>query len=48
MAKKIVIKQALKYAPVKTDLQRALSTDETIKKKIDVDMSEVLNEIEAA
>lgn len=44
MAKKTVIKQALKYAPIKTDFQRALSTDETIKKEIGVDMSEIQNE----
>ena len=45
MAKKTVIKQALKYAPIKTDLQRALSTDETIKSKIAVNLSEVANEM---
>ena len=45
MAKKTVIKQALKYAPIKTDFQRALSTDETIKKEISIDMTEVQNEI---
>lgn len=31
MAKKTVIKQALKYAPLKADFRRILSTDETIK-----------------
>lgn len=45
MAKKTVIKQALKYAPIKTDFQRALSTDESIKKEISVDMAEVQNEV---
>ena len=45
MAKKTVIKQALKYAPIKTDFQRALSTDETIKKEISIDMTEVQNEV---
>lgn len=45
MAKKTVIKQALKYAPIKTDFQRALSTDETIKKEISVDMASVQNEV---
>ena len=45
MAKKTVIKQALKYAPIKTDFQRALSTDETIKKEISVDMTAVKNEV---
>ncbi len=44
MAKKTVIKQALKYAPIKTDFQRALSTDETIKKQISSDMFLVQNE----
>jgi recombination protein RecT len=44
MAKKTVIKQALKYAPIKTDFQRALSTDETIKKEISEDMFSVRNE----
>lgn len=49
MAKKTVIKMALKYAPIKTDFQRALSTDETIKKEISVNMITVPNEvIEAA
>jgi len=45
MAKKTVIKQALKYAPIKTDFQRALSFDETIKKEISLDMSTVKNEL---
>ncbi len=45
MAKKTVIKQALKYAPIKSDLLRALSTDGSIKKAISVDMAEVNNEI---
>ena len=44
MAKKTVIKQALKYAPIKTEFQRALSTDETIKKQISEDMFTVANE----
>lgn len=44
MAKKTVIKQALKYAPIKTDFQRALSADETIKKQISDDMLSVQNE----
>lgn len=44
MAKKTVIKQALKYAPIKTDFQRALSSDETIKKQISDDMFSVQNE----
>ncbi len=41
MAKKTVIKQALKYAPVKADFRKALSTDGTIKKEISGDMEEV-------
>lgn len=44
MAKKTVIKQALKYAPIKTDFQRALSSDETIKKQLSDDMLSVQNE----
>lgn len=45
MAKKTVIKQALKYAPIKTDFQKALSTDETIKKELSIDMTTVKNEV---
>lgn len=41
MAKKTVIKRALKYAPVSSDFQRALSTDESIKTELSVDMSEI-------
>ena len=44
MAKKTVVKRALKYAPVSTDFQRALSLDETIKTELSVDMSEIRNE----
>lgn len=44
MAKKTVIKQALKYAPIKADFRRALSTDETIKNEIAEDMSEIHSE----
>ncbi|WP_125141311.1 recombinase RecT [Clostridium transplantifaecale] len=44
MAKKTVIKRALKYAPVSSDFQKALSMDETIKTDISVDMSEIHNE----
>lgn len=44
MAKKTVIKRALKYAPVSADFQKALSTDETIKTELAVDMSEIRNE----
>ena len=44
MAKKTVIKQALKYAPIKADFRRAISTDETIKNEIAEDMSEIKGE----
>lgn len=44
MAKKTAIKQALKYAPLKTEFRRALSTDETIKKELYEDMSEIEDE----
>ncbi len=44
MAKKTVIKQALKYAPIKTDLQRAISSDETIKSQLSDDMLMIPNE----
>ena len=44
MAKKTVIKRALKYAPVSVDFQKALSMDETIKTELSVDMSEIRNE----
>ena len=45
MAKKTVIKQALKYAPIATEFHRALSSDETIKKELSDDMSIVENEV---
>lgn len=38
MAKKTVLKKVLKYAPMSTDLLRAVSTDETIKTEISEDM----------
>lgn len=41
MAKKTVIKQVLKFAPLKTEFQRALSNDDTIKHELSIDMSEV-------
>lgn len=41
MAKKTVIKKCLKYAPLRSDILRAVSNDETIKSSISVDMSEV-------
>ncbi len=45
MAKKTVIKQALKYAPIKADLQKALISDSTVKSHIDEDMTSVMPEI---
>lgn len=39
------MKQVLRYAPIKTEFQRALSTDETIKSRIDANMAEVENEV---
>ena len=44
MAKKTIIKRALKYAPISAEFQRALSTDESIKTELSVDMSEIRNE----
>ncbi|MDB8805044.1 recombination protein RecT [Romboutsia sp. 1001216sp1] len=44
MAKKTVIKQLLKYAPLSIEMQRAVSSDETVKSKIDEDMSLVNDE----
>ena len=44
IAKKTVLKKALKYAPLKTDFVRAVSEDETIKESVSNDMSEVPNE----
>lgn len=45
MAKKTVIKKLLKYAPLKTDVIRAVSNDNTIKSQIAIDMSEIKDEI---
>lgn len=44
MAKKTVLKRALKYAPLKSDFVRGVSADETIKTKIDEDMYAVPDE----
>lgn len=44
MAKKTVIKRALKYAPIQTDFQRAISEDCTIKSQFSVDMGEIRDE----
>ena len=41
MAKKTVLKKALKYAPLKSDFVRGISNDETIKKDLSPDMSDV-------
>ena len=41
MAKKTIIKKVLKFAPLKSEFQRALSNDNTIKHELSVDMSEV-------
>lgn len=46
MAKKTVIKQLLKYAPISIELQQAIHTDSTVKTKIDADMSLVEDESE--
>lgn len=45
MAKKTVLKKALKYAPMKSDFVRAVSNDETIKHDIYPDMSEIPTEV---
>lgn len=39
MAKKTVLKQCLKYAPLKSEFVRGLVQDETVKTEIDADMS---------
>lgn len=44
MAKKTVLKKALKYAPMSASLQRHFAADETIKREIAPDMSEVAGE----
>ena len=48
MAKKTVLKKALKYAPLKSDFLRGLSTDETVKSTLDPDMFDVPNEVSYA
>lgn len=45
MAKKTVIKHLLKYAPLRTDLDKAMSMDESIKTHLAADMAEVENDI---
>ena len=44
MAKKTVLKKALKYAPLKSDFVRGMVQDETIKNTIDADMYAVPDE----
>lgn len=44
MAKKTLIKKALKYAPIKADFRRALATDETVKTQLSPDMGELNDE----
>ena len=41
MAKKTVLKKALKYAPLKSDFVRQVSADETIKTELSDDMFSV-------
>lgn len=47
MAKKTVLKKVLKYAPLKTEFVRELSSDETIKSEIAEDMSTMPNLVDA-
>ncbi|MZQ75229.1 MAG: recombination protein RecT [Peptoclostridium sp.] len=47
MAKKTVIKQLLKYAPLSIEMQRAVSSDEGVKSKISDDMSMIENDIDS-
>lgn len=44
MAKKTVLKRVLKYAPLKTEFVRAVSTDETIKTRLSADMFDLPDE----
>ena len=44
MAKKTVLKKCLKYAPLKSDFQRAYYSDETIKTDISDDMFTIPNQ----
>lgn len=44
MAKKTVLKQCLKYAPLKTEFVKALTSDETIKSKLSENMIETEDE----
>ncbi len=44
MAKKTVLKRALKYAPLKSEFAKAISSDETIKSNLSEDMSIIPDE----
>ena len=44
MAKKTVIKQLLKYAPISIELQKAITADNTVKTTIDKEMSDIPDE----
>ena len=44
MAKKTVIKQALKYAPLQADIRNVMAIDETIKRELSADMTEIQGE----
>ncbi len=44
MAKKTVLKQVLKYAPIKTEFARKINEDETIKSEISNDMGDIMPE----
>lgn len=46
MAKKTVLKQALKYAPLASEIRTQLSQDESVKSEISSDMSLVANEMD--
>ena len=46
MAKKTVLKSVLKYAPLKSDFVRGVTSDETVKSQLSDDMYSVSNEIE--
>ena len=44
MAKKTVIKQLLKYAPISIEMQKAITSDSTVKTHIEKDMTDVPDE----
>lgn len=46
MAKKTVIKQLLKYAPISIETQRALASDTTVKTKLSDEMADLADEAE--